>query len=219
MSVLFTQHWDVEPDKDNDYSNFIMGEYSPGMERLGVRLVGGYYVTVGMGPRIIGVTAADDLNKLNGALASDGYQALTARLMEFVKNYTSRILIPTGRVPVTEVRLQTGIWKFNQYWNILPGREEAYTGFIRAEYLPAMEALRIPVTGGWRVIVGAGPYIVSESSAASIVDIAKAIEHPECRKALKTLKSKYVTDYHSRILAPTGRIDIPFFMREVMKGF
>jgi hypothetical protein len=35
---------------------------------------------------------------------------------------------------------------------------------------------------------------------------------------MRTLKSTYVTDYHSRILAPTGRIDIPYFMNELMKG-
>ena len=59
MAVLFSQHWDVAPGKQNAYSDFVMMHYNPTLERIGIHLVGGYYVAVGMGPRIIavGVTA------------------------------------------------------------------------------------------------------------------------------------------------------------------
>jgi len=85
--------------------------------------------------------------------------------------------------------------------------------------LPTMEKLGVKVVAGWRVVVGSGPYIVSEASAPSMVDIAKGLDTDEYRRVVKKLKTTYVTDYHSRILAPTGRIDIPFFMKEMMKGF
>lgn len=219
MSVLFTQHWDVEPKKETDYSNFIMSTYNVAMEKMGLSLVGGYYVAVGMGPRIIGVAAADSLHALDSAIGTEEYQELTSRLMEYVKNYHSKVLVPTGRVTMKDYRIQTGIWKFNQYWNIIPGMEKDYAAFVKSDYLPALEQIGVPVTGGWRVVIGSGPYIVSESSAPNIVDIAKAIEADEFRRVMRTLKSTYVTDYHSRILAPTGRIDIPYFMKELMKGF
>jgi hypothetical protein len=75
------------------------------------------------------------------------------------------------------------------------------------------------MTGGWRVVVGSGPYIVAEGTAASIVEIAKAIRNPEFSRITRVLTSNYVTDYSSRILAPTGRIELPFIMGEMMKGF
>jgi len=218
--VLFTQHWDVAPGKQQAYSDFVMIHYNPTLERVGIHLVGGYYVAVGVGPRIIAAGVAADPSDLERGLRSDAFQDATSRLMGFVTHYHSKILAPTGRVPMEKpYRIQTGIWKFNQYWNIIPGMEPEYTGFIQGDYLPTMETLGVKVVAGWRVIVGSGPYIVSESSAPSIVDIAKAIDTDEYRRVVRKLKTTYVTDYHSRILAPTGRIDIPYFMKEMMKGF
>ena len=218
MAVLFTQHWDVAPGKQNAYSDFVMTSYNPTLERLGIKLVGGYYVAVGMGPRIIAVGLTKSLHELEQALTTAEYQDITSRLMEFVTHYHSKILAPTGRVPIGDYKVQTGIWKFNQYWNIIPGMEEEYTRFVKEDHLPTMEKLGVPVVAGWRVVVGSGPYVVSESSARSIVDIAKAIDTDDFRRVVRKLKTTYVTDYHSRILAPTGRIDIPYFMQEMMKG-
>ncbi|NTU60566.1 MAG: hypothetical protein HGA98_05865 [Deltaproteobacteria bacterium] len=219
MAVLFTQHWDVVPGRENEYSNFVSTKYNPTLERVGIHLVGGYYVAVGMGPRVIAVGVTQSLLELERALESDEYQSITNSLLRNVKHYHSKILVPTGRVEVGDYKIQTGIRKFVQYWNIIPGMEEEYTRFITEDYIPTFETLGVKVTGGWRVIVGSGPYIVAESSAASIVDIAKAIDTDEFRRIVRRLKATYVTDYHSRILSPTGRIDIPYFMQEMMKGF
>lgn len=218
MAVLFSQHWDVASGKQNEYSDFVMTHYNPALERIGIHLVGGYYVAVGMGPRIIAVGVTQNLHDLEKALATEEYQEITSRLMAFVTHYHSKILVPTGRVQMDGYKIQTGIWKFNQYWNIVPGMEEEYVKFVKEDHLPTMEKLGVKVTAGWRVIVGSGPYIVSEGSAPGIVDIAKAIDTADFRRMVRKLKTTYVTDYHSRILAPTGRIDIPYFMQEMMKG-
>jgi hypothetical protein len=122
-------------------------------------------------------------------------------------------------VKANKYRIQLGVWKFNQYFNIIPGREKEYAEFVLKDHLPTIEKLGIKMTGGWRVVVGSGPYIVAEGTAASIVEIAKAIETPEFSRITKILTSNYVTDYSSRILAPTGRIELPFIMGEMMKGF
>jgi hypothetical protein len=36
---------------------------------------------------------------------------------------------------------------------------------------------------------------------------------------VRKLKNEYATDYSSRILAPTGRIEVPYLMSEMMKKF
>lgn len=219
MAVLFNQHWDVAPGKHDAYTDFVMMHYIPTLGRLGINLVGGYYVTIGQGPRIIAVGLAESLLDLEKALQSDEYNDMTNGLMAHVTNYHSKIMVPTGRVQMNGYKVQTGIWKFNQYWNILPGMEEAYTEFVKTDHIPTLGKLGIRVTAGWRVIVGSGPYIVSEGSAPSLVDIARGIDSDEFRRVTHKLKSTFVTDYHSRVLAPTGRIDVPYFMQEMMKGF
>ncbi|MCX7177334.1 MAG: hypothetical protein NTX56_00740, partial [Proteobacteria bacterium] len=118
-----------------------------------------------------------------------------------------------------DYKVQTGLWKFNQYWNIVPGMAQEYAEFVTGDYIPTLEKVGLVVAAGWRVVVGSGPYILAESSAANIVDIARAIDSDEFRRVVRKLKALYITDYHSRILAPTGRIDLPNFMKEMMAHF
>lgn len=219
MAVLFNQHWDIASGKQDAYSDFVMTYYNPTLNKIGIKLVGGYYVTVGMGPRVIAVGLAQSLSELEGALASAEFEEITNRLMEFVTHYHSKILVPTGRVKMDGYKVQTGLWKFNQYWNVVPGAEKQYAEFVTGDLVPTLEKLGLSVTAGWRVVVGSGPYILAECSATNLVDIARAIDSDEFRRVMLKLKVTYVTDYHSRILAPTGRIDLPFLIKEMMTHF
>jgi hypothetical protein len=144
---------------------------------------------------------------------------MTAQIQNYVFHYESKILKPTGRVKIDKYNIQLGVWKFNQYFNIIPGKEEKYAEFVINDHLPTMEKLGIKMTGGWRVVVGPGPYIVAEGTARNIVDIAKALESDEYKRIANILTSTYVTDYSSRILAPTGRIELPYILGKMMKGF
>lgn len=219
MIVLYNQHWDLIPGKEEAYTQFVIDKHLPTMKKIGINMVGGFFVVVGGGPRITAAGAVDAFQKLQKALETEEFAKITAEIQQYVVNYDSRILTPTGRVKANKYSIQLGVWKFNQYFNIIPGREKEYAEFVLKDHLPTIEKLGIKMTGGWRVVVGSGPYIVAEGTAASIVEIAKAIETSEFSRITKILTSNYVTDYSSRILAPTGRIELPFIMGEMMKGF
>ena len=219
MIFLFNQHWDIIPGKEEEYTQFAINHYIPTMKKIGITPVGGFHVVVGEGPRIISVGAVDSLQKLQEALETEEYERVTAQIQRYVFNYFSRILKPTGRVKIDKYTIQLRVWKFNQYFNVIPGKEEEYTKFVLDDHLPTMEKLGIKMTGGWHVVVGPGPYIVAEGTTTSVQEIAKAIENPEFARIKKILTSNYVTDYSSRILAPTGRIELPFILGEMMKRF
>lgn len=220
MAVLFNQHWDIRPGKIDAYSDFVMTHYNPTLARIGIKLVGGYYVTVGKGPRIIAVGLAESLADLETALASAEFEEITDRLMEFVIRYHSKILTPTGRVKMNGYKVQTGLWKLHQYWNIAPGVSKSqYADFITNEFIAGLEKAGLKVTAAWRVVVGSGPYILGECSAANVVDIARALESDEYKGVMQKLLGSYAIDYHSRILAPTGRIDLPILLHEMMAQF
>lgn len=218
MTVLFIQQWDIATNKNNEYSDYIMTRYAPKMQELGLKLLGGYYVAVGEGPRIIAASLAQSMEQLQKALDNDTYQTLNSEILNYVTRYRSRILVPTGRVRMEGYKIERGVWKFTQGWSIVPGAEAKYSEFVQEEYLPTMEKIGLKVVGGWRVVVGSGPNIISESSAPGIVPIATALDTDDFRRIMRKLKTSYVTGYHSRILSPTGRIEIPFFMSEMMKG-
>ena len=219
MTILFAQSWDVIPGKFDDYSTFVSNEYNPGLEKLGLKLLGGYYVAVGEGPRIIAVATVEKEEDLMRALLNSDYRVLSINLMQVVFNYSSRVWVASGRIQEEPYRIQTGAWKFNQYYNIIPYSGDAHYHFVKEECIPGMKALGVPITAGWRLAVGSGPRMLAECTGRSIEDIAKAINTSEFRRLVRTLKKNFATDYSSKILAPTGRIEIPFLMKEMMKGF
>jgi hypothetical protein len=219
MAILFTQYWDIMPGHFDEYSTFVTNEYIPTLQKLGIRLVGGYYVVVGEGPRIVAVAEVEDVDSLHRSLATKEYRIISNRLLQYVWKYSSKVWAPSGRIQKGPYQIQTGVWKFNQYYNVLAGKEEEHYRFVKDECIPVMEELGIPITAGWHLVVGMGAKTLSESTARGIVDIAKAIDTSEFRLLVRKLKNEYATDYSSRILAPTGRIEVPYLMSEMMKKF
>jgi hypothetical protein len=219
MTSLFTQYWDVIPGKFDEYSLFITKEYVPAMERLGLKLLGGFYVAVGQGPRIIVVGTVDEQDYLRRILATEDYRIITEKLCSLVCKYASKLYVSSGRVTEGPYHIQTGAWKFNQYYNVLPGKEIDHYQFVKDECIPGMKELSVPITGAWRMVIGDGPKILAECTGRTMVDIAKCIDSDIFRKLVRKLKKNFATDYNSRILAPTGRIEIPSLIRDMMKGF
>lgn len=219
MTSLFTQYWDVIPGKFDEYSKFVSNEYVPAMERLGLKLLGGFYVAVGQGPRIIVVGTVDEQDYLRRILATEDYRIITEKLCSLVCKYASKLYVSSGRVTKGPYHIQTGAWKFNQYYNVLPGKEFDHYLFVKDECIPGMKELGVPVTGAWRMVIGDGPKILAECTGRTMGDIAKCIDSDLFRKLVRKLKKNFATDYNSRILAPTGRIEIPSLIRDMMKGF
>lgn len=219
MTILFSQYWDVNPGEYDDYSRFISEEFNPALEKLGIKLVGGFYVAVGGGPRIVAVATIKNDMGLLAALASREYRQVATKLMQHVYNYGSKLWIPTGMFRGQAYSIQTGAWKFNQYYDIVPGKETEHNRFVVEEAIPAMKEMGVPVTHGWRLSVGMGPRILAECTARSLADIAKAIDTAEYRKLSRTMKKLYTTNFSTRILAPTGRLEVPYLIMSMMKNF
>lgn len=219
MTILFSQSWDVITDKFDEYSSFVSNQYNPGLEKLGIKLLGGFYVAVGEGPRIVAVATVEKGTDLVEILAGRKYRGLTNGLIQLVSDYSSRVWISSGRIDEAPYRIQTGAWKFTQRYNIVRGKEEAYHRFVKDECLPCLKCLKIPLTADWRLAVGSGPRTLCESTGRNLETIAGALNTSEFRQMVRHLKKRYATDYSSRILTPTGRIEVPFLMQEMMKGF
>ncbi len=82
-----------------------------------------------------------------------------------------------------------------------------------------MKELGVPVVGAWRMVIGEGPKILAECASRDMAGIARCIDSSLFRKLVRRLKKHFATDYGSRILAPTGRIEIPSLIENMMKGF
>jgi hypothetical protein len=90
-TVKFNQMWDLVGDK-KEYGRFVINEFYPLLEELGVTVAREWEVFIGDGPSIICEGRAKDINSLIGNLQSDKFQDAKQKLKQFVENYESRIL-------------------------------------------------------------------------------------------------------------------------------
>lgn len=210
MQLLFTQEWDLIPEKEDEYSVFAARTFIPKCNEMGLLSVGGYYVEVGFGPRIISVKRVNSLEELSKIMASPAYKELVRELKEYVVGYRSKILQPTGRTRDVPYEIQKGVWKYNQYYDVRPGRRADYAEFITQQYLPMLEEIEyLEVTGGWNVLIGGVSEVIGELTFKDPVDIGMLLENGPYRELTHALRRDYVSNYQTRILKTTERFDEP----------
>lgn len=214
MPVLFTQNWDIIQGKEDDYAAFVSQVYIPKMTELGLIPVGGYYVEVGVGPRIVAVHGAPTSEELARLITRQTFKQLALELKSLVYNARSAVLEPKGNAKQKPYAIQKGVWKFNQYFDLRPGMKKAYAAFILNEHLPMLQRLDyMEVTGGWNVVIGGVSEIIAELTFKDPVDIGRLLNNEDFRKLNLKLKTQYVTNYTSRILRCTERFDEPKWFR------
>jgi hypothetical protein len=92
-----------------------------------------------------------------------------------------------------------------QDWDIIMGMEDQYQEFITNTYLPNIEKLRLKSIGGFYVVVGFGPNIISLKQAESLNELTAIMSTQEF-KDLHCQLREYVVNYRCRIMEPTGRV-------------
>lgn len=210
--LLFVQSYDVRKGKSSEYTDFVLRTHLPSMKNLGLNVIGGFHVIVGSGPRISVVTMAEDFLDLEKAIWSQKFVSLTEELQDYVQDYSSRVLRSTDRVEVKDYSIDSATWRLNQYYKISRGNEREYTDFLVNEYIPELGKLDLKVRAEWQVALGSGPRILLETVAANITDIAHAFNTDEFKRLRRHLLINYVDSYSSRILAPTGRVEVAFIL-------
>jgi hypothetical protein len=214
MPILFTENFDIIQDKEEEYGKFISEVYVPEAAAMGLVSVGGYYVEVGFGPRVIGVMSVKDFDELSRAVTSKRFKELSLALKSLIYNYRNAVMEPTGRVKREQYTIQKGVWKLNQYYDLRPGVKDQYSDFVINEHLPTMEKIDyVEVTGGWNIILGGISEIIAEFTFRDPVDIGRLMNNEDFRRITLKLRSLYARTYSSRVLRCTERFDEPKWFR------
>lgn len=210
MSVLFTQSWDIIQGKDYEYTKFVLETYLPEIAAMGLIPVGGYYMEVGFGPRLIAVFSVNEMEEVLKTITEKRFKDLLQQLKTIVCNYRSSVLEPTGAVKRGKYTIQKGVWKFNQYYDLKPGVKRAYADFIINEHLPVMGKISYAeVTGGWNVVLGGVSEIIAEFTFKDPMDIGRLLANEEFRRITLKLRNEFAVNYMNRILRSTERFDEP----------
>lgn len=200
MTVKLNHYWTIGSIRKKDYEKFIINDFVPGVNRLGVHTVAGWSVMVGAYSEIIIETVAADLELLENALRNPGYQQLKSSLLNYIRKYKTKVLVNTDKKNAYTTDILDDSVKFNQMWDVLGDQKEAYDRYTTEVFYPTLEELGITVAQEWEVLIGDGPRIICEGRVNDISKLISNLQTIKFRKAKQELKN-YVENYESRLLS------------------
>lgn len=92
MTVKLLMTWDIIPGKEQEYFEFVVREFVPGMQGLGIQPTEAWYTTYGERPQILTGGTAKDLVTMEAVLETEEWTALKDRLLEFVTNFEWKVV-------------------------------------------------------------------------------------------------------------------------------
>ena len=92
MSVKLMMTWDIAPEHEQDYFEFVIGEFIPGVQRLGFQPVEAWATIYGDYPQIQVGILAEDLPGVQQVLRSDGWIQMQDKLLALVKNFSYKVV-------------------------------------------------------------------------------------------------------------------------------
>lgn len=98
MNVKLLMQWDIKPGQDQEYFEFVVREWLPGVNRLGIKPTWAWYTVYSREPsrQILAEAIGDDLPTVREVLRSDDWKSLHERLLAYVENYTHKVVYITG---------------------------------------------------------------------------------------------------------------------------
>jgi len=92
MAVKVLMTWDIASERDQEYFEFIIGEFIPGVQRLGLQPAEAWATIYGSYPQIQVGLLASDISQARSILDSNDWVLLRDRLDQYVKNFSYKVV-------------------------------------------------------------------------------------------------------------------------------
>ena len=94
VKLLMT--WNILPGRESEYFEFIVKEFAPGMQKLGLRPSEVWYTVYGEYPQIMAGGLAQDVDTLRDVLASTEWHQLEEQLLDYVTDFEHKVIRANG---------------------------------------------------------------------------------------------------------------------------
>jgi len=95
--VRLLMQWNIKIGREQDFYEFIVRKYAPGLMQLGIEPDDVLYTIYGDRPQILAIGGAMEVEQLRQALESKIWEVLQQELLRYIKNYKQRIVRDNGR--------------------------------------------------------------------------------------------------------------------------
>jgi hypothetical protein len=92
VAVKILMTWDISPDHDQEYFEFVVGEFVPGVQRLGLQPVEAWATVYGKYPQIQVGLLAETAQGARLAMNSREWMQLQQQLFGYVKNFSFKVV-------------------------------------------------------------------------------------------------------------------------------
>jgi hypothetical protein len=88
--------WDISSEHEQDYFEFVIGEFIPGVQRLGLQPIEAWATIYGNYPQIQVSMLVESITEAQQAMVSDGWRTLSDKLFALVRNFHYKIIPARG---------------------------------------------------------------------------------------------------------------------------
>ena len=92
MAVKLLMMCDIAPDHELDYFEFVINEFVPGVQHLGLQPAEAWATVFGDYPQIQVSILAEDLPEVQRALSSESWIRLQDKLFALVQNFSYKVI-------------------------------------------------------------------------------------------------------------------------------
>jgi hypothetical protein len=92
VAVKLLMTWDILPGREQEYFEFVVRDFIPGVQRMGIEPSDAWFTMYGNQPQILAALQMPSVNSLNQVLDSDDWKELTNRLLDYVENLEYKVV-------------------------------------------------------------------------------------------------------------------------------
>lgn len=86
MSFKLLLSWDILPGREQEYFEFVVREFIPGIQALGLEPSDAWLTIYGEHPQILTGVQVKNLNSLNTIMTSQEWDQMVTKLLDYVDN-------------------------------------------------------------------------------------------------------------------------------------
>lgn len=92
MAYKLLMTWDIRSGREQDYFEFVVREFIPGIQKMGLDPSDAWFTMYGNCPQILTGAVTENQTSLEKALKSDEWRSLTNRLDDYVENFVFKVV-------------------------------------------------------------------------------------------------------------------------------
>jgi hypothetical protein len=92
MAVKLLMTWDILPGREQEYFEFVVRDFIPGLQRMGMEVSDAWFTMYGEQPQILAAAQMPSINALQRILDSTDWQTLNQQLLDYVENFAFKVV-------------------------------------------------------------------------------------------------------------------------------